>query len=93
MEEFQNFIRVKLIEDHVNTLLRGIEEKTVKPKNVYDLRAIGPEKYTDYVIMTTQLEAELSLILRALPKIRELGKKITRTRQEIIDTITDHVDI
>ena len=86
-------MRVKLIEGHVNAILRDIEEKTVKPENVYDLRAIGPEKYADYVIMTTQLEAELNLVLHALPKIRELGKKITRTKQEIIDAITDHVDM
>ena len=91
--EDRSFSRMTLIEYYVNKILGDLEEKAIIPGNVYDLRAIGPEKYTDYVIMATQLEAELSLFLRALPKIRELGKKITRTRQEIIEAITDHVDI
>ena len=91
-EEYGSFFRVKLIEDHVNKLLEDLGESAVIPGDVYDLRACGPQKYTDYIIMATQLEAELTLILHALPKIRELSKKVVRTRQEIIEAITDKVD-
>ena len=81
-----------LIEINVASILRVHKKKHVKLESIYDLRAIGPEKYRDYLVMSTQLEAELNLILCTLPKIRELSKKIETTRQDIVEAITDHVD-
>ena len=83
---------VNSIEGYINMLLMILEMRTVKPEDISDLTAIGPKKYTDYVIMSTQLKAELNLILHTLPKIRELSEKIETTRREIIEAITDHVD-
>ena len=54
-------------------LLKHYNDRLVIPNDVYDLRAIGPERYTDYVVMSTQLEARLQMILNTLPEITELS--------------------
>ena len=67
--------------DPITFQLDAIEKYThyglgrLKKKEV-SLGDIDPDKYIDYTIMSTQVEANLKLILDTLPKIRELSSKI-----------------
>ena len=82
----------EIIENVVKQILTDFKEKVVIPGDVYDVRAIGPQKYTDYIIMAAQWEAEMNVLLNTLPKIRELSKKLESFQEEIEAAVTDHVD-
>ena len=82
----------EIIENVVKQILTDFKEKVVIPGDVYDVTAIGPQKYTDYIIMATQWEAEMTVILNTLPKIRELSQKLESFQEEMEAAATDHVD-
>ena len=48
----------EIIENVVKQILTDFKEKVVIPGDVYDVRAIGPQKYTDYMHTTENQRVE-----------------------------------
>ena len=84
---------MRCIRQCIDNLLEHYKNKFIRVHNLYDLRAIGTECYTNYVIVSAQLEIELGNLLSArLPRIAELGEKSDKLREQVAEAITDHPD-
>ena len=83
----------KLIEQFTESILQYYIDQFVRAKNIYDLRAIGPERYKEYTDLSYQLELELVHLLHAtFPRIRQLREELDMLRGQVVEAITDHPD-
>ena len=84
---------LKLISQFTESIMKYHKDKFVQVNNFYDLRAVGPERYTDYTVLSSQLELELQYLLTmTLPRIREMKEKLVQQREEVVEAITDCPD-
>ena len=83
----------RLIKQSIGNILFHYKDSFVQVDNLYDLRAVGPEKYVDYMVISHQLQSELKYLLeKTLPRIKQLREKIDSSREEVVEAITDHPD-
>ena len=83
----------RLIEQSLRNLSHHCKSKFVPVPNLYDLRAVGPEKYVDYMVMSYQFQSELNYLLeKTLPRIKQLRETIDNSRKEVVETVTDSND-
>ena len=84
---------LRLIEQSVHNLWHHYKNSYIQVDNLYDLRAVGPEKYTDYMVVSHQLQSELKYLLdKTLPRIRQLRETTDNSSKEVVEAITDHPD-
>ena len=75
----------KFMEQSTGNILQYYIDKFVQAKNIYDLRAVGPERYKDYTDLSYQVELELEHLLHAtLPRIKQLRGKLDKLREEVV---------
>ena len=83
----------RLIEQSLLNLSHHYKSRFVQVDNLYDLRAVGPEKYVDYMVMSYQFRYELKYLLeKTLPRIKQLRETIDNSRKEVVETVTDSND-